>query len=262
MSGSSRAFLSIAREYQQILPQLGLDSAEAVFRHPQIQVWRSITERENAVLDGVVDGKPIRLHVKRYHPDALGKTPAEQEVEGIFHLERAKIPTVAPVMWGSLPDRRSFVVTEDLAGYEPADKLVVSGLPFERLLEPTANLAARLHGAGLHHRDLYLCHFFANPASDPIDLKLIDPARVRPLPAWFARRWIIKDLAQFWYSTLELSIPGAQRRDWLERYAAARGELSVDSLQKSIDKKVKRIAEHDAKLRQKQPTRNVSIPGK
>ncbi len=60
-----------------------------------------------------------------------------------------------------------------------------------------------LHNGGLHHRDLYLCHFLGRRDENPqADLRLIDAARVRPLPGPLTRRrWIVKDLAQFWYST-------------------------------------------------------------
>ena len=54
------------------------------------------------------------------------------------------------VGWGTLADGRSFILTEDLAGYRPADKLVESGTPFDQLLEPTADLTAQLHRASLH----------------------------------------------------------------------------------------------------------------
>jgi len=59
------------------------------------------------------------------------------------------------------------------------------------LLTPTAQLAAKLHSAGLHHRDLYLCHFMAKVDVDQAELKLIvglkledDPySGVSPLPS-------------------------------------------------------------------------------
>src|SRR5207302_4714741 len=107
--------------------------------------------------------------------------------------------------------------------------------PFERLHRPTADLAAQLHRAGLHHRDLYLCHFMAKISGEEIDIKLIDPARVRRLPGMLTRRrWIIKDVAQFWYSTLSLAITDAQRDAWLARYAEQRGLVSAASLQPAV----------------------------
>ena len=38
----------------------------------------------------------------------------------------------------------------------------------------------------------------------------------------FVRRWIVKDLAQFWYSTTKLNVTEEQHRAWLAEYAPAR----------------------------------------
>jgi len=240
--------------------QVGLD-ADAVFDHPDIKVWRKLPDRENCTLDAdLPDGRHVRLHVKRYRPERGTRTPAEEESLAIRALETHKIPTVPLVGWGKIPDGRSFLITEDLTGFRDSEKLVHDGLPFERLLEPTADLAARLHAAGLHHRDLYLCHFFARPGK-PTDLRLIDAARVKFLPGWPMRqRWIVKDLAQFWFSTMALKVSDEQRARWLARYAEQRNVKSIDPLRRSIERKVSWIARHDANLRETQKDRNVSIP--
>jgi len=242
---------------------IGLD-AEAVFDHPDIRVWRSIADRENCTLDAEVDGRRVRWHVKRYTAVRTpGATPAEREVAGVRLLVEAGIPTVPLVAWGVLGDRRSFVIVEDLAGYRPGDKLLeTGGGTFEQLLEPTADLAARLHNAGLHHRDLYLCHFFiprAEGAGEP--LRLIDCARVKRLPRFLTRfRWVVKDLSQFWYSTLKHpEITDDQRLAWLRRYAGKTGG-DVERLRRSVARKVAWIGRHDARLNRAQPNRNISIP--
>jgi hypothetical protein len=252
--------MHVAPQYQPIFREVGLD-AEAIFTHPDIHPWRSLKDRENCTLDVVrAGGSKIRFHIKRF-PRAGGMgLPADQEVNGLRALHLEGIPTAPLVGWGKLADRRSFVITQDLHGFDAADKLIQRGLSFDRLLEPTADLAAKLHGAGLHHCDLYLCHFFAKVDQDHgVDLRLIDAARVARL-GLLASRWIIKDLAQFWYSTLSLHVTQAQRMAWLDRYAAQRKLDSIVKLQRAIEKKSHWIARHDAKLRKRQPDRNISIP--
>lgn len=250
----------VAHSYQPLLRQLGLD-VEAVFEHPHITCWRRLPDRENCTLDAdLPDGGHVRWHVKRYFPSRGAPTPAEADVAGHRLLERAAIPTAPLVAYGNLPDRRSFVIFDDLTGYTPADKLVGRGTPFQPLLEPTADLAARLHAAGLHHRDLYLCHFMARVDGDHVDLKLIDTARVKRLPRFMRRRWIVKDLAQFWYSTLKLPVTDEQRTAWLERYGRLRDLEGVESLRRSIERKVRSIARHDLRLHRNRPERDVSIP--
>ena len=250
-----------APQYQPMLRELGLD-AETVFTHPDIVVWRSIPERENGTLDAeLADGRTIRLHIKRYHPARGFSSPADDEARGIRALQIEKIATVPLVGWGNLTDGRSFIITEELYGYRPADKMLASGFAFENLLLPTADMAARLHTRGLHHRDLYLCHFFVMTRDETLYLALIDAGRVRRLPGWPMRsRWIIKDLAQFWYSSTKLPVSDAQRVRWLGRYAEQRGLRSTAGLQSKIERKAAQIARHDVELNRRQQNRNVSIP--
>ena len=139
-------------------------------------------------------GKTIRLHIKRFHAARGYTTPADDEALGIRSLDVAKIPTLKLVGWGKRVDGRSFVITEDLAGYDAADKLIANGLVFDKVAKPIAGLAAELHKANLHHRDLYLCHFFIR--REPLDIRLIDAARVEQLPGWPMRTLDHKDLAQ------------------------------------------------------------------
>ena len=134
-------------------------------------------------------------------------------------------------------------------------------MAFGDLLEPTADLAARLHAAGLHHRDLYLCHFFVSTGHPSTALRLIDAARVKRLPSWpTRRRWIVKDLAQFWYSMRVHPITDQQRQKCLERYVLGLEMGNMASLRKAIERKCAWIARHDRKLNKKQPRRNISIP--
>ncbi len=107
--------------YQPLMRTLGID-ARAIFRHPQIVVWRKLPDRDNCTLDAVYEGKPIRLHIKRYRQSRGFDIPADDEVKGIMALQAHEIPTVPLVGWGKLINRRSFVITEDLTGYADAEK--------------------------------------------------------------------------------------------------------------------------------------------
>jgi hypothetical protein len=258
--------MHVSASFQPLLRVIGLD-ADAVFDDPRIRVWRKLDDRENCTLDGEdADGNPVRLHIKRYTAVTRGRTPAEIEQAGQSLLEAQRIPTASLVAWGVMPDRRSFTVWLDLADFTPGDKMIAGGFAFDRLLEQTADLAAKLHRSGLHHRDLYLCHFMVHPTdpeSSP-EVRLIDVARVRRLPGFLTRRrWIVKDLAQFWYSTTKHgeAISDEQRDRWLARYCQSRRDVSPGSLRSAILRKVRAIARHDARLNRIQPNRNVSLPG-
>jgi hypothetical protein len=89
--------------------------------------------------------------------------------------------------------------------------------------EITARLGrfvAAFHGAGCCHRDLYLCHIFADldPAGDrPPRFTLIDLARTH-YPRWRRMRWIIKDLSQLDASAREIGATRADRWRFLLAY--------------------------------------------
>ncbi len=264
-------------DYAPLFREIGLD-AEGVFADDRVRVWRSLADRENATLDADrADGSAVRLHVKRYPPT---NGTAAAEVAGHRLLAAAGLPTAPLAAHGRLDDGRSFVLFADLAGYTPADQWLrdpsgpgwplqrppvaaEAAIPdgraaFERLLAPTADLAARLHAAGLHHRDLYLCHFMVRP--DPFDLRLIDVARVARLANPLTRRrWVVKDLAQFWYSTTKLAVTDDQRDRWLARYAERRG-LPTRRWAGPVRRKAAAIGRHDVRLNERQPARNISIP--
>jgi hypothetical protein len=248
---ATRGFYFVEAGYADLLRSVGLSDGQSVFDSPDVQVWRSITERENCVLDHPGG----RLHIKRNKP---GQSGIENEIEGIRLLEKAGIGTVPVCGYGRLHDGRGFLITDHLVGFTDCYKQLETGeTAFDRLLEPTAELAARLHTARLHHRDLYLGHFFGDFSKEPPALRLIDAGRVRTLPRLLARRWIIKDLAQFIFSTQGLPISDAQRSAWLDCYAQARGiTLRFRAL---IDAKARQIARHDAQLKIKNPTRNVAL---
>lgn len=252
--------LLVSSDWQPVLRELGLD-VETVFSHPAIRVWRSLADRENCTLDAqLARGRSLRLHVKRYAA-AAAPTPAAAEVAGHRLLMEEAIPTATLVAWGEANDGRSFVIFEDLAGFTPADKWLEQGGAFQRLLVPLADLAARLHQAGLHHRDLYLCHFMVKVTDTAVDVRLIDPARVRRLPRYFFRaRWIVKDLAQFCYSATRHAISEAECNAWLERYSRQRHLPSRLPLEEQIAAKMRAIARHDQRLNQRQPNRNISLP--
>lgn len=253
-----RSIFRVIPEYQPLVREIGLDG-DSIFYDSRIHCWRDIPERQNCTLDVMLSGqRPLRLHIKRFkQPD---NPAAEAEADAIRLLVSHDLPTVPLVGWGRAADGRGFLITLDLQGYADTEKAVAAGLSVDRIVQPLALLAARLHRAGLHHRDLYLCHFFVNDAN-PQDMRLIDAARVRHLPRWPLRqRWIIKDLAQLVFSLRIAGADEGQIRAFMNHYAQARNSKITQRMMNRINRKAARIARHDASLRQLQPTRNVSLP--
>lgn len=245
-------------EFQPLAREIGLD-ADAIFTHELIKPWRVLNDRENCTLDyDAMDGSHVRWHVKRF-PASNGKA-ADAEVQGVRLLNDAQIPTIRLVGWGKDNAGRAFVISQDLEGFRDSEKLVLDGLDFLDLLPESAALVAKLHNAGLHHRDLYLCHIFSRVRPSTTHMRLIDVTRVKKLPWLFRRRWIVKDLAQFHFSLTKLSVDEFLRGKWMFEYCKARGIRHGKWLYGSVIRKANWIAKHDAKLRKDQPTRNISIP--
>lgn len=244
-------YYKVEPAYAERLRAAGLIDAASVFELPAIDVWRSITERENCVLDDAGG----RFHIKR---NKKGYGGVDDEAAKLQLLKAAKVPGVPLAGHGKLNDGRGFLITDNLAGYEDAEVLVkADAAAIERMIAPTADLAAKLHAGGLHHRDLYLCHFYV-AASDPT-VRLMDAGRVGKLPSLFRRRWLVKDLAQFAYSLRQLDLQPVVFDRWLSEYQSRGGPAIDASFRRAIDAKIAWIARHDAKLRRRQPGRNVAI---
>jgi heptose I phosphotransferase len=154
----------------------------------------------------------------------VGKRPilgARNEYEACRHLEARGLiaPRVAAYAEDDAPApaRASFVLTDELTGYEDLKVKTLRWLdaaptPLEkrRLLMRVADFARRFHDAGLVHRDFYLCHLLEHP--DPaLELGVLDLHRALifdEIPA----HWRLKDLAALLYSSLDLPV---NRLSWL-----------------------------------------------
>lgn len=128
----------------------------------------------------------------------------------------------------------SFLITDELTSVESLEDFCARWprqpptFALKRaLIERLASISRTLHGAGINHRDYYLCHFLLDSAA-PIDaaavgtrpLYLIDLHRAQ-IRTRVPERWLIKDLGGLYYSALDI---GLTKRDVLRFIRAYRGE--------------------------------------
>ena len=148
---------------------------------------------------------------------------AEQERSAIeaFGQPGVEIETATLAAWGKAgwnpAHQRSFIITDalfntqDLESYLPElarhpDRRAALHLK-RAILNKVGDIARRLHGNGMNHRDFYLCHFRIQlPESDlpdPLDLHiyLMDLHRVQ-IRATVPHRWVVKDIAGLLFSAL------------------------------------------------------------
>lgn len=210
------------------------------FLHAQQQGGEIFRDKEGRrTLRFAIDGHGyfLKLHqgvgwgevVKNLVQGRLPVIGARNEYEAIRALERLGIDTLGVAGFGVRgrnPARQlSFLVTDELTN-------IVSLEDFCRawpqqpppaalkraLIRRLAGISRVLHGAGINHRDYYLCHFLLD-VSAPVDaesiahrkLHLIDLHRAQ-IRARVPRRWRVKDLGALYYSALDI---GLTRRDVL-----------------------------------------------
>ncbi|MGH7846185.1 MAG: glycosyltransferase [Candidatus Binatia bacterium] len=221
-------------------------------------------------------GRPVSLYLKR-HRSRLSWSDWRRRLMGseivydgmkewnnILALRERGIPTMTPVAAGKrlLPNGRkeSFVLTLGLDDYVPLDHYIerrfvppldaVTIREKHRLVAAAARLARRLHWSGFNHRDFYLCHLFARPVDEAVeDLKIIDLQRVgyrRPLSA----RWVIKDLAALYYSSLALPLTNWDRLRFYALYSRGQSRQKRRLRLRRLLRKSAAIARHDRKLGQ------------
>jgi heptose I phosphotransferase len=112
----------------------------------------------------------------------------------------------------------SFLVTEELANTlslaRYAEQWPHNPPPANErraLIRKVATIARTIHGAGINHRDLYICHFLLDLSVDPKSVKdeprlfLVDLHRAQ-MRATVPRRWLVKDVASIYFSSLDIGL--------------------------------------------------------
>lgn len=202
---------------------------------------RDLPRRSNHVLaaGGLV------LHVKR----TKSRRPSP-EAAAIRAAAAAGVP-VPRIAFEGVDAREGAVVgTYDLAPARPLSDLLSRGALSEEAaraaLLSLADAAAALHGARLHHHDLYLDHVWVDPASPRPAVTLIDLERLSRGHGVLGRT-VVKDLA-----AIESSLPAGafscrRRARFLRAYLGARGfpaRLLLGPLLRRVVRKAAAIRRH------------------
>lgn len=159
-----------------------------------------------------------------------GKSPvlgAKQEWRALKRLQSLHIPALIPVGFGvrglNPARQQSFIITKALQHTVNLEELTHDWrqhpppLQLKRaLIKALAHAVSAMHRAGINHRDCYLCHFRVHEsvqtqALHPDAIHIVDLHRAqcrRRVPM----RWLVKDLAGLYFSSLSL---GLSSRDFL-----------------------------------------------
>jgi heptose I phosphotransferase len=216
--------------------------------------WR---QRIRAEVSGVgvaylkrYDRPPLGIQLKRILSGGLLRSMAGVEWDVMRQLAGSGIGSVRGMAFAEERvgpwERRSAVLAEEVPGQSLEQLAHRDRSRWSRfMVGQLARFVAAFHGSGYVHRDLYLCHVFADTSRQPAALTLIDVARVFK-PVWRKRRWVVKDLASLNYSTPAWSATLCDRVRFLRAYlGVARLQPGHRPLVRSITAKTQRIARHD-----------------
>lgn len=145
---------------------------------------------------------------------------AMTEVAAIQKLDEIGIPNTPLVAYGQRgcnpATMQSFVLTEDLGDIITVEELCADwphkSAEFKQpLIQALAELARKLHGAGLCHRDFYLCHFVVKEGvvkkaefeQGKLNLHLIDLHRMLQGQSPNGKS-VMKDIAGLFFSGLQM----------------------------------------------------------
>lgn len=177
---------------------------------------------------------------------------ARNEWQALLDFHHADLPTMTPVAIGE-SGGQSFLITESLENctklsrLNPADESGVNSPVATRtqIVTQVAEIARKMHQAGLHHQDFYLGHLLLSP-TQPAKIYVIDLGRVQKHKR-LSRRWIVKDLAQLNFSATSASIREHLlfMRVYLGRPVTRANRQLIDQ----IESKSRSIARHSVKNR-------------
>jgi heptose I phosphotransferase len=162
---------------------------------------------------------------------------ARNEFRALKRLQELgiKVPVIAAYgRRGLLPANiESFLVTEDVGPHQSLEDYcrhwrTQAPAPAHKraLISQIANISRTMHGAGVCHRDFYICHLLLGDADQP--LTVIDLHRAL-CKAHLAERWVVKDIAGLYFSAMDA---GLTRRDLYRFMRQYRGCALRETLQK------------------------------
>ena len=192
------------------------------------KVYRAVKQRKtlNFQLEG--ESYFIKIHrcttikeiVKNLISLRLPVLDAKQEWDAIHRLEQAGVNTMDGRAFGRKGfnplTRHSFIITKDLnptISLEDFTKSWITHPPSYHLKRSLiiylANMTAKMHAAGVNHRDCYLCHFLLDiplfENNQQIKLSVIDLHRAQTRDK-VPTRWRDKDLIGLYFSSAKIGL--------------------------------------------------------
>ncbi len=189
------------------------------------ELFRSFANRRTLKVEIAGRFYFVKIHLGVGWPEIIknltqGRLPvlgARNEWLALERLHHCGVPTMTASLFcerGRNPaNRRSAIMTEALEHKISLEDFVTDDpLVKRRILEQVAIIARDMHGAGLNHRDFYLCHFLMDVENLSLPrLHLIDLHRAQ-IRDQVPTRWQVKDIGGLLFSAFDKHLT---RRDLL-----------------------------------------------
>jgi len=198
---------------------------------------------------------------------------ARNEKLAIERLEKLGIETMTIAGYGTRginpAHRQSFLITDELQNTVSLEDYcrnwLVEPPPYslkKALLEKITDIARTIHSNGVNHRDFYLCHFHLQlplPADSSLagrlSVYLIDLHRVQ-LRQRTPRRWVVKDVAGLYFSSLDVGLSGRDVLRFMRRYTGKKLSVTL----KEDNQFWQQVRNRAIKLYEKDFGRTPSLP--
>ena len=247
-------------QYKELLEKNGFNSLTDFIFAPRENSYRDVPGRITVGIDLKCENGTQRAYLKRHWTLSASKSTgphkeALAEWNNIKNLTQQgiSVPDAMAVGHGYINGHSvGFIIMKEVPG-KPADDFIKEDLnPLDKIqfIKTLAEFSAEFHNMGYNHRDFYLCHIFVNCPGEKFELNLIDLQRVQKRQL-FRRRWIVKDLAQMAYSSLNFTSRTDRLRFYL-KYAgieslSAADKKIIEAVNNKVSKMVKR--EKEGKVR-------------
>lgn len=197
----------------------------------------------------------------------MGKAPvldASNEFRAVQHLTDVGIATLRVAAFGTQgtnPARRhSFLVTDEIDEATTLEDLTLHWSDRRpavadkwELIDAVADLAGTMHRAGINHRDFYLCHLLVRSAAGGArELLVMDLHRAQHRPR-VPRRWLVRDLAGLYYSSLDIGLTRTDVCRFLSRYYG----VPLRDVFRKHGRMLATVAERAARLYQKAQRKGI-----
>lgn len=254
----------------------GADAFAEIMRL-QGPVYRDVTGRRTMRIElaggsyfikqhfGVGWGEIVK-NLLSFKKPVLGALTEVSAINKLTEIGIATTPLVGYGVKGRNPaTQQSFVITHDLGDIASLEDMCgdwKSNPPeaeFKRnLIIALAQLAARMHAAGLCHRDFYLCHVVVKKtelAQGELNLILIDLHRMLMGQSAHGRA-VMKDIAGLYFSAMDCGFTADDWRLFKQHYLP-----KIDSFWLKVEKRANQLYAkfHSAKFQKRLETEKATL---